>query len=126
MNVKCGIDIIEIKRIKQNIENEKTGKAFLQRVFTSKEIEYCESKKKQKYQHYAARFAAKEAVFKAISDFLENKYVINWKDIEVTNNKQGKPILVIDKIDMSKFESIDISISHCKDYAIANVAIICK
>ena len=65
MKVTCGTDIIEIERVKESIEN--TGDAFLRRVFTEKEIEYCESKNKQKYQHYAARFAAKEAVFKAIS-----------------------------------------------------------
>lgn len=127
MEIKCGTDIIEIERIKQNIENEKTGEAFVKRVFTEKEIQYCESKKGQKYQHYAGRFAAKEAVFKAISDFLDNKYQIEWKDIEILSNNQGKPILnleKIDKIDKSKIESADISISHCKEYAIASVVII--
>ena len=64
MKVNCGIDIIEIDRIKESIE--KTGENFLNKVFTKKEIEYCESKKKQKYQHYAARFATKEAAFKAL------------------------------------------------------------
>ena len=127
MKIKCGTDIIEIERIKQNIENEKTGEAFVKRVFTEKEIQYCENKKGQKYQHYAGKFAAKEAVFKAISDFLDNKYQIEWKDIEILSNNQGKPILnleKIDKIDKSKIESVDISISHCKEYAIANVIII--
>ena len=62
MNITCGTDIIEIERIKESIEN--IGEKFLKRVFTDKEIEYCESKKVQKYQHYAARFAAKEATFK--------------------------------------------------------------
>ena len=127
MKIKCGTDIIEIERIKQNIENEKTGKAFVKRVFTEKEIQYCESKKVQKYQHYAGRFAAKEAIFKAISDFLDNKYQIDWKDIEIVNNSQGKPIWNVEKIkkmDKSIIESADISISHCKEYAIANVVII--
>ena len=126
MKIKCGTDIIEIERIKQNIENEKTGNAFVERVFTEKEIQYCESKKGQKYQHYAGRFAAKEAAFKAISDFLDDKYQVTWKDIEIINNKQGKPIWNVekmDKIDKSIIESTDISISHCKEYAIASVVI---
>ena len=65
MKVSCGIDIIEINRIKESIE--KLGDSFLNRIFTENEIRYCESKKNQKYQHYAARFAAKEAAFKALS-----------------------------------------------------------
>ena len=64
MKISCGTDIIEIKRIKESIED--LGIKFLERVYTEKEIEYCESKKNQKYQHNAARFAAKEDVFKAI------------------------------------------------------------
>ena len=91
MRVSCGIDIIEIERIKDSIED--MGEKFLERVYTKKEIEYCESKKIQKYQHYAARFAAKEAAFKAISEELYDKYSISWKDIEVTNDKNGRPIL---------------------------------
>ena len=55
MKVKCGVDIIEISRIQDSIE--KLGDTFLNKVYTKKEIEYCESKGKNKYQHYAARFA---------------------------------------------------------------------
>ena len=62
MNLKCGTDIIEISRIKKSIEDDEQER-FRKRVFTEREIEYCESKRIQKYQHYAARFAAKEAVF---------------------------------------------------------------
>ena len=93
MKITCGTDIIEISRIRQSIE--KIGENFLNRVYTFNEIEYCESKKKQKYQHYAARFAAKEAVFKAISKDLEDKYKINWKDIEIINNSLGRPDVFI-------------------------------
>ena len=74
MQVTCGIDIIEIDRVKSSIEE--TNNKFIERVYTKNEIQYCESKNSQKYQHYAARFAAKEAVFKAISKTLENKYDI--------------------------------------------------
>lgn len=126
MKICCGTDIIEIERIKQSIEDKKTGEAFKRRVYTQNEIDYCESKGAQKYQHYAARFAAKEAVFKAISEKLENKYSISWKNIEILNNKQGKPQIQITGVDLKCIENIDLSISHCKKYAVADVAGIIK
>ena len=117
MKIKTGVDIIEIERVKKCIE-ETEGK-FCDRVYTEKEIEYCESKKAQKYQHYAARFAAKEAVFKAISVMLPDKYDINWKDIEILNDDTGRPYVNILNHDI-KSEDVDISISHCQEYAVAN------
>lgn len=126
MKICCGTDIIEIERIKKSVEDEKMGKTFVERVYTPKEIEYCESKKKQKYQHYAARFAAKEAAFKAISEQLEDKYSITWKNIEVINDKQGRPRLNLIGIDLSDIEDVDLSISHCKEYAVANVTLLRK
>lgn len=126
MKVTCGVDIIEIERIKENIENEKTGKSFIEKVFTKKEIEYCESKKSQKYQHYAARFAAKEATFKAISHQINDKYSVSWQNIEIINDKQGKPNINIEKLNLKNIQSIDLSISHCKQYAIANVVLLEK
>ena len=123
MQIKCGTDIIEISRIKNAMEDE-TGKAFLQRVFTEKEIEYCESKKMQKYQHYAARFAGKEAVFKAISTVLNNKYDIEWKQMEILNKEDGKPFVNILHEVANKIDNIDISLSHCKEYASANVVLL--
>lgn len=121
MKIKTGIDIIEIERIKQAIEE--TEGRFCERVYTIKEIEYCENKKEQKYQHYAARFAGKEAVFKAISQFVDNKFDIQWKDIEILNDENGRPCVNLRKKDIN-FSNIDISISHCKTYAVANVAIL--
>jgi holo-[acyl-carrier protein] synthase len=126
MKIYCGTDIIEIGRIKNSIEDAKTGKAFLEKVYTKNEIEYCESKKKQKYQHYAARFAAKEATFKAISEQINDKYSISWKDIEVVNNEQGRPSLNLVGISLKNIENIDLSISHCKEYAVANVTVLKK
>lgn len=122
MKIACGTDIIEIERIKKSIE--KLGEKFLNKIYTKQEIEYCESKKVQKYQSYAGRFAVKEAVFKAISFKLKDKYQITWKDIETVVNAQGKPELKIMGVDMGNVESIDVSISHCKTYAIANVTVI--
>ena len=121
MKVNCGTDIIEISRIKDSIEN--IGEKFLERVYTKNEIQYCESKKAQKYQHYAARFAAKEAAFKAISEELNDKYAVCWKDFEVVNDKNGRPILNIIGVNSKNIESIDLSISHCKEYAVANVVV---
>ena len=121
MKIRTGIDIIEIERIKQSIED--TEGKFCERVYTEKEIEYCESKKTQKYQHYAARFAAKEAFFKAVSPLLENKYDIGWKDMEVLNDEEGRPYVHILTEKVPNIENIDISISHCKTYAIANILV---
>lgn len=123
MQIKCGIDIIEIDRIKESIED--TNGKFLERVYTKSEIEYCEAKNKVKYQHYAARFAAKEAFFKAISQCFP-KYDITWKDIEVTNDETGRPKIRLVEKQISNIESMDISLSHCKEYAIANVTLLLK
>lgn len=124
MKISCGTDIIEVDRVRTSIEN--VGEKFLKKVFTDNEIRYCESKKTQKYQHYAGRFAAKEAVFKAISRQLEDKYSVCWKDIEVENDSQGRPSVNLFNVDMKKIENIDISISHCKSYATANVVVLFK
>ena len=120
MNINVGNDIIEVERIKESIEN--LGDKFLNRVFTEKEIEYCESKNMMKYQHYAARFAAKEAVFKAISKLLENKFEIGWKDVEILNDNNGRPYVNILSKNLGLLD-IDISISHIKDYAISTAIV---
>ena len=99
---------------------------LLREFIQKKEIEYCESRKKQKYQHYAGRFAAKEAAFKAISKILDDKYSVCWKDFETINDGQGRPSIILHNINTEKIESIDVSISHCKEYAIANVVILFK
>ncbi len=124
MKVKCGVDIIEISRIKESIE--KLGDPFLKKVFTKKEIEYCESKGISKYEHYAARFAVKEAAFKAVSEGVKDKYAITWKDVETINDENGRPKIEILFLKNNKVENVDVSISHCKEYAIANVTVLYK
>lgn len=124
MKIKCGVDIIEISRIKESIDN--IGNSFLNRVYTKNEIEYCESKGRSKYEHYAARFAVKEAVFKALSEMVDDKYSITWKDIETINDEQGRPKVEVLFIQGNKIENIEISISHCKEYAVANVVVLLK
>lgn len=108
--IGTGIDIIEVKRIKKIIQQNKT---FLRRVFSDKEISYCE-KKKNKYEHYAVRFAAKEAVLKALG----NKNLA-LKNISVNNLDSGKPEVKLAG-NLKKIErDMVISLSHCKDYAVA-------
>ena len=121
MKITVGTDIIEVERIKKAFENT----AFAETVFTENEITYCESKNNSKYEHYAARFAAKEAIFKAISKYLKNKYVISWKNAEILNDENGRPYVVFVGINEKTIEklNVDISLSHLKDYAVANVSI---
>ncbi|MDP2939089.1 MAG: holo-ACP synthase [Candidatus Omnitrophota bacterium] len=109
-----GIDIIETERIKQAIM--RWGNGFLKHVFTEEEIDYA-YKRRFPYQHFAARFAAKEAVLKAFGD---NAH-INWKDICIMNDKNGKPVCIYkDK----KFDKeILISIAHTQNYAVASAII---
>lgn len=123
MIIGCGIDLIKIERIEKIIK--KWGDNFTSRVFTLLEREYCEKKKRNKYQSYAGRFAAKEALLKALGLGLREA---NWKEIEIKNDELGQPIIdtsgklknIASAKGVSKYF---ISISHTKDYAIAQVII---
>lgn len=118
MKIACGTDIIEISRIKESIS--KHNEHFINKIFTKKEVEYCE-KYVKKFEHYAGRFAAKESIIKAMSD----KYTLDFIDIEIINKENGKPFVNILK-NINDIEQIDISISHCREYAIANAIVIFK
>ena len=83
MKIACGVDIIEISRIEKAIERQ--GEKFLHTIYTETEIQYCESHKTNKFQHYAARFAAKEALYKALSEIIL-KENLEWTDFEITND----------------------------------------
>lgn len=123
MVIGLGIDIIEIERIKESIE--RLGNRFLKKIFTMNEIEYC-SDKANKYQHFAARFAAKEAVYKAIASSWQPN--IGWQDIEIYNEPTGLPV-VKSKNKLKDFlgndKSLKISMSHSRNY-VTCVAIIYK
>lgn len=128
MKVYCGTDIIEVERIEKAIKEHqnKEKNVFLEKVYTEKEIEYCESKGKMKYQHYAVRFAGKEAIFKALSNLLEDKYEISWKNAEIVNDEKGRPKVIFYNISKEleeKIINIDISLSHIKEIAISVVVI---
>lgn len=124
MKITTGIDIIEVSRVKEAIEEQ--NNKFLSKIYTEKEIEYCLNTGKMEYQHFAARFAAKEAVFKAISEFIKDNENEYWRKIEVLNDNNGRPKINLG-IKLSKdIDSIDISISHIKELAIANVVVVFK
>lgn len=117
-----GIDIIEVERVKDQISKVIGLK---EEIFTKKEIGYCESKK-NKAQHYAARYAAKEAFFKAIGT--------GWRDgmkfieIEILNNELGKPeVFLHGKIkkfcDSHTISNIHVSLSHIKNFVTAIITI---
>jgi holo-[acyl-carrier-protein] synthase len=113
-----GIDIIEIARIRQSVE--KLGDQFLQRIFTPLEINYCK-KKHNTYQHLAARFAAKEAVSKALSTGWHGD--LRWKDVEVMNDKSGQPHITLYGKLREKLAKVAIfvSISHSESHVVAMV-----
>ncbi len=111
MIVGIGIDIIEVDRIARLAEK---SPRFLERTFTLREIGYC-SKKKNKYQNFAARFAAKEAFFKALG------MRIGWKDVELINRPSGQPNLEIKGRGPWPFDRAHVSVSHLAAYAIAIV-----
>ncbi len=124
MNIKTGVDIIEVDRIQKAIENQ--GESFLNRVYTKNEIAHCNNTGKMIYQHYAARFAAKEAIYKAISDIISPNENNILNKIEITNTKSGKPIANLEALHIENIESMDLSLSHIKNYAIASFSIIFK
>ena len=117
-----GIDLIEVERVTEKI-SKKSG--FRELVFSQAEISYCESKTK-KYEHYAARFAAKEAFFKALGTGWAKDTAFN--EIEIINDANGKPLLsflgkTAATIAALKLGKISVSLSHLKTMASAVVII---
>ena len=119
-----GVDIVEIKRLAKT--SRRWGKSFLNKVYTAKELAYANSKRFP-YQHLAARFAAKEAIFKALGE-VENDFV-GWKNIEIVNDAYGKPMVRW----YGKAEAIRkkrglkgavVSLSHTENYAVATAMLL--
>jgi holo-[acyl-carrier protein] synthase len=115
-----GIDIIEVGRIQKVMEKDI---GFREKIFTPVEIEYCE-KMKNKYQHYAARFSAKEALLKAIGTGW--RFGIRFADIEVIHDEYGKPLIRLygkaeELAQQEGINSIHVSLSHVKEMATAVV-----
>ncbi len=114
-----GTDIVEVLRIAQMIERH--GELFLNRVFTSREIEYC-SARKAATQHYAGRWAAKESILKALGTGWSRG--IQWRDMEIRNDAAGKPTVAIgggarEVCEQFGIGEIMVSISHCRTHASA-------
>ena len=110
-----GTDIIEVVRVDNHISK---NNGFREKIFTEREIKYCESKK-NKGQHYAARFAAKEAFFKAIGTGWRNGMAFN--EIEILNNELGKPEIILhgktkEYSKQQEINNIHVSLSHIKDF----------
>lgn len=124
MRVLQGIDIVNVRRIRKIAEEQ--GKPFLERVFSREEIAYC-SPRRMKHEHFAARFAAKEAFIKAVS--LVTSIALPLNEIEVRHHASGRPFIRLSpalrkKIGLPGDASIDLSLSHERDYAVASVIIL--
>lgn len=119
--VGTGIDIVECLRIAQMIERH--GELFITRVYTDIEIEYCTTRKAAT-QHYAGRWAAKEAVLKALGTGWRRG--IGWRDIEIRNDHSGAPTVKLrggarDVMERAGIKTMHVSISHCRSFAVAYV-----
>jgi len=118
--MSIGTDITEVGRIQRLMEQHPQ---FLTTVFTDAEIAYCRTKR-NRYQHFAARFAAKESVMKAIGKgWLQG---IAWTDIEVVSRPSGKPEIrphatLLEAMRAQGIAGFDVSLSHCRHYATAVV-----
>lgn len=117
-----GIDMVKVSRLQKVLETR--GGTFLKKVFTDNEIAYCEARKVRKYEHYAGRFAAKEAFFKAARP----PVAIKFKEIEVRNDESGAPALDVSEKEKRRLGITDdilvsLSITHDEDYAMAVVSL---
>jgi holo-[acyl-carrier protein] synthase len=125
LKILQGIDLVKIERMEKRIERS-SGPAFLDRVFSVAEQTYCGSKR-MKYEHYAARFAAKEAVLKALKVRPQKNRRLSG--IEVGREATGKPFIVLSTESRKRFRiparaQIELSIAHEREYAIATVVIV--
>jgi holo-[acyl-carrier protein] synthase len=125
MIISTGVDLAEVVRIRGALEDPKIGRRFRDRVFTDTEIAYCERKQRGKFESYAGRFAAKEAVMKALGRGWGAK--VRWRDIEVARARSGKPDIVLhDKT--AKFAAElgirrwSLSITHTEQHGLAFVS----
>ena len=123
MIVGIGADIAEVHRLRQAIERH--GERFLQRVFTEREIQYCQSHRNF-HERFAARFAAKEAAMKALGTGWRRG--ITWRDIEVSNASSGKPELILTGRALEICRDLGgqrvlLSLTHTENYALAQVII---
>ena len=123
MIISIGVDIIEVRRVRETIERTPR---FAERVFTEAERAYCESRGAVAAQHYAARFAAKEAALKALQTGWSGG--ITWQDIEISAKTSGAPVISFhgrarELYEQSGATSAHLSIAHTTEHAIAEVVL---
>lgn len=114
MIIGNGVDIIEVKRIRQ--ATERWGDEFLGRLFTQRELNNARGRAAM-FEHLAGRFAVKEAISKALGD-----KDLGWKEVEVINDSKGRPSCIMHNERYKKLD-IHISISHVKNYAVASAVV---
>ena len=124
MIISTGVDLAEVDRIQAALDDPRTGKRFRNRVYTEREIAYCESRQRGKYESYAGRFAAKEAVMKALGRGWGAK--VRWLDIEVARARSGKPEIALHDKTAKLAAELGIrrwalSITHTKEHGLAFV-----
>ncbi|MCB5223906.1 MAG: holo-ACP synthase [Candidatus Cloacimonadaceae bacterium] len=122
MTLGIGTDIVKVARIARLLERHPE---FIHKVFTASEIEYCNSRSFPA-QSYAARFAAKEAVMKALGTGWDGQ--VNWRDIEVLNTGEGVPKLKLHGLALERMKALGaenalLSLSHEKEFAVAFVVL---
>ena len=119
-----GIDVIEVERIERALKRDRTGERFRARVFTEREIRYCESRGVPRFQSYAARFAAKEAAMKAMGTGWNRN--VGWSEIEVVRERGKAPTITLHgkSAEFARKKHISLfhlSITHTAKEAIAHV-----
>jgi holo-[acyl-carrier protein] synthase len=119
--VSTGIDIVEVRRMREVLERTPR---FRGRVFTEGEREYCDARGAAAAQHYAARFAAKEAALKALGTGWSGG--LGWQDVEVVNDEAGRPELILRAAALELFRRsgatrAHLSLSHTSEHAVAHV-----
>jgi holo-[acyl-carrier protein] synthase len=121
MIVGTGVDLAEVPRIKASIE--RFGARFINRIYTPAEIAYVE-RKANRFERYAARFAAKEAGMKAIGTGW--RHGVRWQDFEVANQRSGKPTLLFHGVAARVagklgVRNVSLSITHTAELGMAHV-----
>lgn len=119
-----GIDSIEVDRIERALTRPETGARFRARVFTNREVAYCEARGRGRFQSYAARFAAKEATMKALGTGWNRN--VGWSEIEVVRERGRAPTIVLSGKTAAfglrrKIERFHLSLTHTATLAIAHV-----
>ena len=124
MIVSVGVDMVEVERIRRALEDVRIGRRLRDRVYTEKEVRYCERKRRGKYESYAGRFAAKEAVMKALGRGWGPK--VSWLNIEVVRARGGRPEVALHNETSALARELGIrrwslSITHIESHALAYV-----